>query len=90
MCARTGPAAAPAPAQRRCSCLPAPPPLPACLLLPPAGAPAEDVQWLECDRCNKWRKVSQVVMSMHTDGEFWECDMQFDRAQRGCHLPADG
>lgn len=56
------------------------------------AAEADNTHWIECTRCNKWRIVSDVVQRAHEDsgGEEWCCDDQFDRAVRGCHLPADG
>ena len=50
------------------------------------------VIWVQCTRCQKWRKVSQKVndetVPTTQDGA-WHCDWDFERPGASCDLPDD-
>ena len=51
----------------------------------PADAPVElQTGWIQCDRCDKWRKVSEAVCA--AAGDVWYCEENVDAPaeQRSC------
>jgi len=66
-------------------------------IVPAEPAPADDVFWVMCTACNKWRKVPddlRAALSGLGDDDLWTChqaDWFADVAENDrCNLPADG
>ena len=43
--------------------------------------------WLQCDACNKWRKVTVEEVAMYPEGSAWDCSLNFDDTHNSCQEP---
>ncbi|KAK9809275.1 hypothetical protein WJX73_000079 [Symbiochloris irregularis] len=54
-----------------------------------AEEPEGQDQWLECDRCKKWRLVSPAVFDACSQQRHWKCADNFGRPNASCDDPPD-
>ena len=52
----------------------------------PACADSALLTWVQCERCSKWRKVSQAPAA----GTKWHCELNADAAHNSCAVPEEG
>lgn len=46
-------------------------------------------QWLQCDKCKKWRLVSPRVFDACSQQRHWKCADNFERPNASCDDPPD-
>ena len=53
------------------------------------AAPSSNVNWIQCEKCKKWRKVADFV-SMSALPDDWECKLNtWDPVYRDCSVPEE-
>ncbi|CAG9465087.1 unnamed protein product [Pedinophyceae sp. YPF-701] len=45
--------------------------------------------WVQCDRCDKWRRVQQALLAGFKDDDSWTCDMNTDAKFASCEVPQE-
>ena len=43
--------------------------------------------WLQCDLCDKWRKVTVEEEAMYAEGAAWDCSLNLDDTHNSCQEP---
>jgi hypothetical protein len=55
-----------------------------------AGAPAPVADnWVQCDRCGQWRRVTQDVVDSLEDDSNWFCEDNPDQLHNSCTVPQE-
>ena len=55
----------------------------------PAGAETVDDPWVQCERCDKWRRLPPGS-ALPGDDDRWFCEMNPDRRFHKCDVPEEG
>ena len=54
-----------------------------------ANEDIEDSTWIQCDYCQKWRRISKDVAEQFPDNISWNCQMNPDTAFGRCTIPEE-
>lgn len=58
--------------------------------LAPAKAQAQSVEnWVQCDRCGKWRRVREDLLDDLDDASNWYCEDNPDEQHNHCNVPQE-
>lgn len=52
-----------------------------------ASAVAQADNWVQCDRCGKWRRVPETVVDTLEDDSNWFCEDNPDEKHNSCNIP---
>jgi hypothetical protein len=45
--------------------------------------------WVQCDRCGQWRRVSEAVVEALEDDSNWYCEDNSDELHNSCNVPQE-
>jgi hypothetical protein len=58
--------------------------------LPEAPAKSQAIEnWVQCDRCSKWRRVREELVEALNDDSHWYCEDNPDKLRNSCNIPQE-
>ncbi|GBF93173.1 histone-lysine N-methyltransferase [Raphidocelis subcapitata] len=54
-----------------------------------SGGDADAQHWIQCDHCNKWRRVPKAMVDAIGDDDEWHCELNPDKKFAGCDKPQE-